>query len=644
MKNLNRILVFMLTMTLVLSCTKMRMLEVSSPDGKTIVKAFINDQKELQYQVIYDGNNIIEPSKLGLIREDTDFSTNLALMGISQTDEVNDNYTLTASKKKEYSYKANKKTISVANKAGEEMQVIFQVSDNGVAFRYNFPGEDSTIKIITDEITQFVFDSTAKAWLQPLSIAKTGWGQSNPSYEEHYLQDIPVGTPSPMAGWVFPALFKTNDTWVLISESDVQGNYCGSHLKTGSQAGDYEIEFPDKREVIFDGESNPQSTLPWASPWRTITVGSLGDIVESSLVTDVASPAIEGNFSWVKSGRSSWSWVILKDDFITYPVQKKFIDYSSEMGWEYCLIDNYWDTKIGYEKIQELSDYAAEKDVKLILWYNSAGDWNTTPQTPKDSMLTEKSRMATFTKLKEMGISGVKVDFFGGDGQSVMAYYHAILKSAAEAGIMVNFHGCTYPRGWQRTYPNLMTMESIKGMEFTTFSQADQDPVANHCSMMPFTRNVYDPMDFTPTCFGEIPHIKRVTTNGFEIALPVLFISGIQHFAEIPEVMLQMPGFVKEFMSTVPVAWDDTKFIDGYPGEFVVIARKSGNAWYVAGINGKAEEKEIELDLSFIENKEGFLIADGATNRELTKKDINITDNANLSLTLKPNGGFVMKF
>ena len=644
MKNLNRFLFLILTMSVVLSCSKMRVLELSSPDGKTKVVASVNDQKELLYQVYYDGKSIIEPSHLGIVREDADFSKNLMLMGISQTDEITDTYTLTAHKEKEYSYKANKRIISVANKSGEEMQVIFQVSDNGVAFRYNFPGEDSTIKVITNEITEFAFDTTAKAWIQPMALAKTGWKESNPSYEEHYYQNVPVGTPSPMSGWVFPALFKTNDTWVSISESDVQENYCGSRLKALPAKSAYEIDFPDPREVIFDGELNPQSTLPWASPWRTIVVGSLGDIVESSLVTDVATPAIEGDFSWVRPGRSSWSWVILKDDMITYPIQKEFIEYSAEMGWEYCLIDNYWDTKIGYDKIQELSDLAAEKGVKLILWYNSAGDWNYTPQTPKDSMLTENSRLATFTKLKEMGIAGVKVDFFGGDGQSVMEYYHDILKSAAKAGIMVNFHGCTYPRGWQRTYPNLMTMESVKGMEYTTFTQKDQDPVANHCAMLPFTRNVYDPMDFTPTCFSEIPFINRVTTNGFEIALPVLFISGIQHFAEIPEGMRKMPDYVKDFMGTVPVVWDDTKFIDGYPGDFVVIARKSGDTWYVAGINGKAEEKEIDLDLSFIDNKEGFLIADGATNRELIKKNINITDNANLSLTLKPNGGFVMKF
>ena len=189
-----------------------------------------------------------------------------------------------------------------------------------------------------------------------------------------------------------------------------------------------------------------------------------------------------------------------------------------------------------------------------------------------------------------------------------------------------------------------MSMESVKGMEFTTFTQADQNPVANHCSMLPFTRNVYDPMDFTPTCFGEIYNIERVTTNGFEIALPVLFQSGIQHFAEVPEVMLQMPEFVIDFMSNVPVVWDDIKFIDGYPGDFVVIARKSGDTWYVAGINGMLMEKVIDLDLSFIDNKEGILISDGETNRQLVKKDINITDNANLSLTLNPNGGFVMKF
>jgi len=365
--------------------------------------------------------------------------------------------------------------------------------------------------------------------------------------------------------------------------------------------------------------------------------------VESTIGTDLAKPAIAGDFTWVKPGRASWSWVLLKDGQTIYPVQKKFIDYASEMGWEYCLIDAGWDVLIGYNKIKELADYGKTKNVKLLLWYNSAGNWNSTPQTPKNALLTHDARLKEFTRIKEMGIAGVKVDFFGGDGQSVMNYYMDIMEDAAAVGLAVNFHGATLPRGWQRTYPHLLSMEAIKGMEFVTFGQADANAQPNHCAMIPFTRNVFDPMDFTPTCFGEIDNIQRKTSNGFELALPVLFQSGIQHYAEIPEVMHQMPTEVQNLMKEIPTVWDETRFVDGFPGKFVVMARRFGNTWYVAGINGQDSLQKTELNLSFIGNLKGFMITDGATNREFVKSEITLVENQSLPLELKPNGGFLIQ-
>ncbi len=455
------------------------------------------------------------------------------------------------------------------------------------------------------------------------------------------MQDIPVGTPSPLAGWVFPALFKRGNTWVLISETAVDRSYCASRLRPESPGGIYQIGFPDTREVVFTGELNPQSPLPWYSPWRILAIGSLANVVESTLVTDLAKPAIPGDFSWVKPGRASWSWVLLKDDKTIYPVQKQFIDYAAGMGWEYCLIDAGWDVLIGYEKIKELTDDAKTKNVKILLWYNSAGNWNTTPQTPKNALLTREERLREFTRIKEMGIAGVKVDFFGGDGQSVMNHYMDILEDAATVGLVVNFHGSTIPRGWHRTYPHLLSMEAIKGMEFVTFDQADADAQPNHCAMIPFTRNVFDPMDFTPTCFGEIPNVVRKTTNGFELALPVLFQSGVQHFAEVPEVMARQPVDVQQFMKTVPVVWDETRFLEGFPGKYVVMARRSGSVWYIAGINGQDSVQNLRLDVSFIQATKGLLITDGATNRQFAINEISFQKT--LELEMQPRGGFVLQ-
>jgi hypothetical protein len=396
---------FLFIATLFIACSNSNNVEIKSPNGLLKVEVKINENNQLVYQVLNAEGTVIEHSLLGIVREDADFSSKLKIDDVSDIEAISDEYTLNVHKKELYTYNANQRTISVKNAKGDKMDVIFQVSDKGVAFRYRFNDKSDELKKITKELTSFAFNTNAKAWLQPCAHAKTSWGNCNPSYEENYLMDIPVGTPSPLAGWVFPALFKTNSTWVLISESAVDRKYCASRLSAESPNGVYTIGFPEDKEVVFTGELNPQSTLPWESPWRIIAMGTLADAVESTLGTDLAKPAIEGDFSWVKPGRASWSWVLLKDNETIYPVQKEFIDYASDMGWEYCLIDAGWDVQIGYDKIQELVDYALTKNVSIILWYNSAGDWNVTPQTPKNALLTHNDRIKEFSRIKQMGVA-----------------------------------------------------------------------------------------------------------------------------------------------------------------------------------------------------------------------------------------------
>ena len=387
----------------------------------------------------------------------------------------------------------------------------------------------------------------------------------------------------------------------------------------------------------------PQSKLPWYTPWRIIAVtDNLAELVESTIETDLANPAQYDVSSWLQPGVSSWSWVILKDSATEYHTQRQFIDFAAAMHWKYCLIDALWDTQIGYAKVQQLVDYAKTKNVKILLWYNSAGDWNTTTLTPRDKLLTETTRHAEFQKLKEMGVSGVKVDFFGGDGQSMIRYYIDILKDAAHYALAVNFHGSTFPRGWSRTYPNLVSMEAIRGEEYVTFGQYFADNQPSHCTVIPFTRNLFDPMDFTPVNFSGIPNEKRRTTGGFEIALSVIFTSGIQHIAETPAGMAAQKDFVQEFMRTLPDRWDDVKFIDGYPGKYVVLARKSGDAWYIAGINGERSPRTMTIDLPFVGRaSKGVLIGDSDTGKDFVERKVDFSKP--IQLTFQPYGGFVMK-
>jgi alpha-glucosidase len=611
---------------------------LASPDGHLSVSVSVSSDGAATYAVQRDGAQVLLPSALGMTLEGADLSRGLALAAASPVRPVRDSYALATGKRSHITYAANEQTYTLRNPQQQAIDVTFRISNDGVAFRYTVRGGQLKFQ---SEATAFAFAPDARAWLQPMAVAKSGWSRTNPSYEEFWQKNIPVGTPSPMAGWIFPALFRTGDTWVALTEAGMDGSFHASRLAAQSEGGVYRIAGPAPEEVTPGGSLLAHAAGELVSPWRVMAIGSLATLVNSTLGTDLAAPAARASAPWIKPGHSSWSWAILKDDFTVYDTQKKFIDYAADMHWDYTLIDAYWDQKIGYDKVRELAAYAKTKGIGILVWYNSAGAWNDTDMTPKDKLLTRESRVAEFKRLKEMGVKGVKVDFFGGDGQSMIAYYVDILKDAYDAGLLVNFHGATLPRGWSRTWPHLMTMEAIRGFEFTTFDQPGQDAIPSHAAMIPFSRNLFDPMDFTPMAFGDIPKIKRATRNGFELAESVLFVSGIQHFAEIPEGMATAPDYVKRFLQDLPRSWDDSRFVDGNPGEYAVIARRAGKTWYVAGFNAGDSDKTLTLDLSFI-GRSGKLISDGATERAFSQSDIRAAKAT--QIVIKPHGGFVATF
>ncbi len=620
---------------------------VASPDGRIVVEFHLNAAGAPRYTVALDRNPVLRESRLGLVRDDADFSHGLRLLEATAPLAVKDDYEILTAKRRVNHYLASRRIFSLATATGRRMDVIFQVSNDGVAFRYFFPETDAKIHRLQEEVSSFHFLPGTRAWLQPKAVARSGWAQCNPSYEEYYEKDIPAGTPSPLAGWVYPALFRSGDFWLLVSETALGRNdYCGTQLRPESPDGEYTVGFPDPRENFNGGAVNPESPLPWLTPWRLLVVGSLKTVAESTLGLDLARklpppPAAGAAF---EPGKAAWSWPLLGDANTTYDVQKRFIDYAADMGWRYTLIDALWDQQIGHDKVRELADYARTKNVKILVWENSAGSWNTTPQTPRNLLLTRESRRQEFARLKAMGVAGLKIDFFGGDGQSMINYYQDILDDAAQFGFVMNFHGATLPRGWSRTYPHLMTMEAIRGLEFVTFEQKNADAGPAHAAMLPFTRNVFDPMDFTPMVLDRINKIERRTTSAFELALAVLFTSGIQHYAEIPEGLAKAPDYVRDFLRHVPNVWDDTKFLDGFPGKFAVLARHGDGRWFVAGINGEAAPKSLTLDLSALSGiTHGTLIADGAGgNLSFRRESIQLSADKKLTLTLPSHGGFVL--
>lgn len=451
-----------------------------------------------------------------------------------------------------------------------------------------------------------------------------------------------MGMPSTLGeGWVYPALFRTGENWVLITEADLGRGYCATRLRHESPEGEYRIGFPDPRETIGKESVNPKFQTPYSTPWRVIAVGSLKTVVESTLGTDLAAPAIPGIKPANGPGKSSWSWAKLGDNNTSYDVQRQFVDFAAEMKWAYCLVDAEWDRQIGYEKMKDLATYAREKKVGVLVWYNSNGDWNEAHQTPKDKMVDRDIRQKEFACLRDMGVVGVKIDFFGGDGRAFTELYWDILDDAAEFGQLVNFHGTTLPRGLERTYPNFVTAEAIHGYEFIVRDQKAADLASTHMAMQPFTRNVFDSMDFTPMCLSDLPKANRRTTVAAELATAVLFTFGIQHYVEIPEGMAKQPDYVRDLLKEIPPVWEDSRFLAGYPGKLAVFARRGADGrWWIAGFNGENNAKTVDIDLAALGTmKVGELINDSAKGG--FERQPAVVKGTIHTVELQPHGGFI---
>ena len=624
-----------------------------SPDKKVSLQ-LLNQKGQFYFKVLYSGKVVVSTSPLGLESSLGAFDQELKQTKKITQQVKSESYTQLIGKKSKISVSYREVRLSLKNAQSIPLDVIFRVSNDGVAYHYKLFGSGSCT--INKELGGFRFPGNTTAFMTPLSPAHSGWARTNPSYEEHFLQDIPVGTPSTLgSGWTYPALFNIPGAgWVLVSETGTTGSYCGTHLAHLSPDSLYRIEFPNPAEGLPGQHSKAMFSLPFETPWRMMIVGDAPTTVaQSTMATDLVKPMYKAKSIYLP-GKATWSWLVLKDDSVTFDVTRKFIDMADTLDFSYCLIDAPWDVQIGRENIAKLAAYARTKGVGLLLWYNSNGKWNDAPQTPKNCMDTQEARRAEMKWMQSLGIKGIKVDFFGGDKQFYMQYYEDILKDANDFGLTVNFHGTTLPRGWERIYPNFVTDESVKGMEFITFGQADADKQPQHCATLPFLRNVVGPMDFTPVILNERLGSNRKsgpirrTTMAFELALPVVFFSGVQHFGLVPENIDQMPAEVFHYLKEVPTVWDETRFLAGYPGKDCVVARRTGTTWYIAGINGENVAKTLSFDTkSFLKkNSKGILIEDKPdSNNSVVCSDLLLPDSASVvNRKVIGNGGFVLIF
>ena len=630
------------------SAIQAQVAQIKSPDGKIQLKLHENNGK-VSYDIRYAEEQFLENSPLGLKTSLGDFSSQLKFIS-SEENAIENSYDLDRAKVSHVDYKANELVSKFINKNQDTLFVYFRVSNRDVAYSYKLKSKEgrSNVKIF-EEASGFNLPDFATTYITPQALPMTGWMETKPSYEEEYALGEKLGKPSTYGvGYTFPALFKLGEKgWVLISETGVDGSYPGSRLSESSSDGVFSIQFPQEGENNSIGDTFAAMAMPAKTPWRTITLGeSLKPIVESTVAFDLVEQKYEPTIDY-KMGRATWSWIVWQDNSINYDDQIKYIDLASSLGFEYVLIDNWWDNNIGYKRMEELVKYAQSKNVDVLLWYNSNGYWNEAPQTPQDKMNTSAARKKEMEWLQKIGVKGLKIDFFGGDKQTTMKLYEDILTDANDYGLGITFHGCTLPRGWQKMYPNYVTSEAVLASENLIFRQDALDKHALNSTILPFTRNAVGAMDFAPVFLNhrmsrdQEEGTIRSTTDAFELATSILYFSPIQHFGLTPNNLKEQPDHVIDFIKEVPSVWDETIYIGGEPEDYCALARRKGDQWYVAVTNATKEKRKIELELPMLAGKELKHLYD-SSDKTADFKISKIKRNGTLKIELLPEGGAVL--
>ena len=624
---------------------------VKSPDGALSVTVSNNDG-HIGYTISLDGKTVLEESALGLVTTIGDLTQGMTLVG-SRTDKVEKHYEMKTTKAGNGHYVANELTMTFKNEQERILEVTFRVSDDDVAFRYNIsvvhPDRDPDLQrtLILSEASSFNFPEGTTTYLCPMAAPGILWAHARPSYEEVYTPDAPMNVKSQFDhGYSFPCLFRQQDTWVLVSETGTTGSYCGTHLSDYEEGKGYTIAFPDEEENGGYGSAFVGCQLPFTTPWRTITVGPLKTLVETTVAYDLVEPRYEASVEY-NPGRYTWSWLIWQDASVNWDDQIRFIDLASDLKFEYCLVDNWWDQQIGRDRMPDLVKYAQSKGVDLLLWYSSNGFWNDAPQTPRNCMNTSSARDREMKWLSSIGVKGIKVDFFGGDKQETMQLYEDILYDANRYGLQVIFHGCTLPRGWEVMYPNYVSSEAVMASENVYFTEADAEREAFDLCMHPFCRNALATMDWGGIILNR--HLSRdnqsrhtrKTTDIFELASGITTQSYIQCAALCPNNLSEVPQFELDFLRSMPTTWDETRFIDGFPGKYVVLARRHGDKWYIAGLNALKEPLSLTLSLPMLTNQTLDYYVDDQ-NGQPVKTTLKTDRKGRAEVLIQPDGGIIL--
>lgn len=646
---------------------------VVSPDGKLCVTVAVEEGRAF-YTVAYDGHEVMGRSALGLRTNLGDFTKNLTWQEAKEGNKVKD-YQMTRTKKSQIHYDANTLAVTLQTEKKVPLTVEFWVSDNNIAFRYLLgrgPKDNPKCAIVESEATAFNLPEETRSFICPQITPMKGWERTKPSYEEEYKPDEPVNAKSQFGvGYTFPCLFrqevdgmtqetkgkklaaKKENVWILLSETGVTSDYCGARLSDYASGVGYTIAYPQEGENNGFGSTGAAIMLPGCTPWRTITVGrTLQPIVETTVHFDVLDPLYAPSEDY-RAGRYTWSWLIWQDDATVYEDQVKFIDLAAAMGYEYCLVDGLWDSQIGYNRIEELAKYARTKNVSLMLWYNSNGAENDAPQGPRGVMNNSIKRKQDMAWMKRIGVKAIKVDFFGGDKQETMRLYEDILSDANDYGIQVIFHGCTMPRGWERLYPNYVASEAALASENVYFSEYHAKKEGFQMAMHPFARNAVGSFDWGGMMMNR--HMSRdnksrhprYTSDVFEMATAITNQTSVNCVAMCPNNLTDLPQFELDFLRQVPTTWDDTKFLDGYPTQYVVVARRTGGKWYVGGINGTEKAIKLTLQLPMFAGQNVKYYTDepkkdGEVIPTSVLKELKVSKKGEAQVVIQPMGGIIL--
>ena len=649
-------------------CAQANNYTVKSPDGKLQVNVECEGGK-VSYTIDYDGKQMLTRSALGLVANYGDFSKNLTMGALKGGKVERLAYDQSHIKKAHVEKDVVEAYIGFLNEKKDSMTLRLHVSNNDVAYRYEMirPKKDNPKSVIIyKEVSGFNFPQQTTTFLCPQITPMTGWERTKPSYEEEYTPDAPMNVKSQFGvGYTFPCLFKVGeDGWALVSETGVTSGYPGSRLSDYDPEHGYTIAFPQKGENNGIGSEYAGIPLPGETPWRTITVGkTLAPIVETTIPFDVVAPLYEPSINY-KPARYTWSWLIWQDNSVNYDDQIKMIDVAAAQGYEAVLVDGCWDTQIGYGRIEELSKYAQSKGVKLMLWYNSNGFENDAPQTPRQVMNNSIARKRDMAWMKKIGVCGIKVDFFGGDKQETMKLYEDILSDANDYGLEVIFHGCTMPRGWERMYPNYVASEAALASENVYFTDYHAKKEAFEMTMHPFSRNAVGSFDWGGVMMNKYmsrdnkSRHQRFTSDVFEMATAITNQSSVNCVCLYPNNLEDVPQWELDWLKAVPTAWEDVKFIAGYPTQYAVVARKASSAngstaqksngkWFVGGLNATDKPLTLTLDLPMFAGKTVEYLTDMPKKKgdkffTSVKKTLKVGKDGKAKVTIQPMGGIVI--